>query len=100
MLCHMTRRVKKQISAKRVTAQKSSVKKVALFRNGRSQAVRIPREFEFEGTEVSIVRQPDGSLLLTPAKKLSLVELLATLSPIADDGAFDFVDVPPEPVEL
>lgn len=38
-----------------------------LFTNGRSQAVRIPKEFRFEGTEVSIRRIGDG-LLLLPVK--------------------------------
>jgi antitoxin VapB len=34
-----------------------------LFRNGRSQAVRLPREFRFEGNEVRIRRVPEGVLL-------------------------------------
>ncbi len=34
-----------------------------LFRNGRSQAVRLPREFRFEGDEVRIRRVPQGVLL-------------------------------------
>jgi len=34
-----------------------------LFRNGRSQAVRLPKEFRFEGTQVSIRRVKDGILL-------------------------------------
>jgi antitoxin VapB len=34
-----------------------------LFRNGRSQAVRLPREFRFEGDEVRIRRFGDGVLL-------------------------------------
>jgi antitoxin VapB len=34
-----------------------------LFRNGRSQAVRLPREFRFEGEEVRIRRVPEGILL-------------------------------------
>jgi antitoxin VapB len=34
-----------------------------LFRNGRSQAVRLPREFRFEGDEVRIRRVPEGVLL-------------------------------------
>ena len=34
-----------------------------LFRNGRSQAVRLPREFRFEGTEVRVRRVPEGVLL-------------------------------------
>jgi antitoxin VapB len=36
-----------------------------LFRNGRSQAVRIPREFRFECDEV-IVRQVGNGVLLEP----------------------------------
>lgn len=34
-----------------------------LFRNGRSQAVRLPREFRFEGTEVSVRREGDAVIL-------------------------------------
>jgi antitoxin VapB len=34
-----------------------------LFRNGRSQAVRLPREFRFEGDEVRIRRVARGVLL-------------------------------------
>jgi antitoxin VapB len=40
---------------------KSGVAK--LFLNGRSQAVRLPREFRFEGDEVRIRRVPQGVLL-------------------------------------
>jgi len=40
-----------------------------LFRNGRSQAVRLPREFRFEGDQVRIRRIDQGVLLepLIPA---------------------------------
>jgi antitoxin VapB len=34
-----------------------------IFRNGRSQAVRLPREFRFEGREVRVRRVADGVLL-------------------------------------
>ena len=34
-----------------------------LFRNGRSQAVRLPREFRFAGDQVHIRRVADGILL-------------------------------------
>jgi len=34
-----------------------------LFQNGRSQAVRLPREFRFEGERVRIRRVSDGVLL-------------------------------------
>ena len=37
-----------------------------LFRNGRSQAVRLPAEFHFEGTEVSIRRDAaSGEVILS-----------------------------------
>jgi antitoxin VapB len=34
-----------------------------LFRNGSSQAVRLPREFRFDGDRVRIRRVPQGILL-------------------------------------
>jgi antitoxin VapB len=34
-----------------------------LFENGRSQAVRLPKEFRFEGKEVRVRRALDGVLL-------------------------------------
>lgn len=37
-----------------------------LFMNGRSQAVRLPAEFRFEGTEVDIRRDPlTGAVILS-----------------------------------
>jgi antitoxin VapB len=39
-----------------------------LFRNGRSQAVRLPAEFRFEGKEVAIRRDAaTGEVILSPA---------------------------------
>lgn len=41
----------------------------SLFTNGKSQAVRIPKELEFEGiNEVEITRNGD-SIVLTPRRK-------------------------------
>ena len=37
-------------------------REVSLFRNGRSQAVRIPKEFEFESEKVLVSRDDDGTL--------------------------------------
>jgi antitoxin VapB len=34
-----------------------------LFRNGRSQAVRLPKEFRFDGTEVSVRREGEAVIL-------------------------------------
>src|SRR5205814_2336060 len=39
-----------------------------LFRNGRSQAVRLPKEFRFEGTEV-VVRREGDAVILEPVSK-------------------------------
>jgi antitoxin VapB len=37
-----------------------------LFRHGGSQAVRLPRDFRFVGSEVSISHTQDGGVLLEP----------------------------------
>jgi antitoxin VapB len=40
-----------------------------LFMNGRSQAVRLPAAFRFEGNEVEIERDPEtGTVLLRPIR--------------------------------
>ena len=62
---------------------------VRLFRNGRNQALRIPREFEFEGDE-AIVRKEGHRLIVEPVRKGRLLALLSTLGPL--DEAFPDVD--------
>ncbi|MFT5351860.1 MAG: antitoxin VapB [Gammaproteobacteria bacterium] len=62
---------------------------VRLFRNGRNQALRIPREFELEGNEASIRKEGDR-LIVEPIRKGHLLSLLATLSPLEE--AFPDVD--------
>ncbi len=57
---------------------------VRLFRNGRNQALRIPREFELEGDE-AIVRKEGDRLIVEPVRKGQLLKLLSTLEPL-DDG--------------
>lgn len=49
---------------------------VKLFKNGRNQAVRIPREFELPG-EDAIIRKEDGKLVIEPSPPRSLLALLA-----------------------
>jgi antitoxin VapB len=39
---------------------------VKVFKNGRNQAARIPREFEFSGEE-AIMRKEGGRLIIEPA---------------------------------
>lgn len=71
---------------------------VSLFRNGRNQAIRIPREFELEGTE-AIIRKEDGRLIIEPVKQKSLKELLATL-PALDEDFPEITDLPVEPEDI
>ena len=73
---------------------------VRLFRNGRNQAVRIPREFELDAAE-AIIRREGNSLVIEPVRRLGLLATLATLQPIDED--FPDVDVgliDPDPVDL
>ena len=56
---------------------------VRLFRNGRNQALRIPREFEIEGDE-AILRKESDRLIVEPVRKGRLLTLLSTLKPIND----------------
>ena len=62
----------------------ASERYVKLFKNGRSQAVRIPREFELPG-EDAIMRKDGERLTIEPAPPKSLLAVLATLSPLEED---------------
>ena len=57
---------------------------VRLFRNGRNQAVRIPREFEFEGDE-AILRKDGDRLVLEPVRKGKLLQVLRALGPLEQE---------------
>jgi antitoxin VapB len=61
-------------------------RRVKLFKNGRNQAVRIPREFELPGVD-AIMRKEDGRIIIEAAAPTSLVSLLPTLEPIAEEFA-------------
>lgn len=71
---------------------------VKLFRNGSNQAVRIPREFELPGQD-AVMRKEGPRLIIEPTPPRSLVALLATLKPIAEDFP-PIRELPPEPVEF
>jgi antitoxin VapB len=71
---------------------------VKLFRNGRNQAVRIPREFELPGKD-AIMRKEGDRLIIEPTPPKSLLAVLATLQPLDDE----FPTIPEmdfDPVEL
>jgi antitoxin VapB len=71
---------------------------VRLFKNGRSQAVRIPREFELPGKD-AIMRKEGDRLIIEPARRKSLLALLATIKPI-DEDLPPIAKKPPKPIDL
>ena len=71
---------------------------VRLFRNGRNQAVRIPREFELPGRD-AVMRKEGEKLILEPKRKNSLRELFASWQPTAERLP-EIPDPPPEPFDL
>jgi len=71
---------------------------VKLFKNGRNQAVRIPREFELPG-EDAIMHREGERLIIEPAPPRSLLAVLAQLSPLDEDFA-PVDDAPPDAVDL
>jgi antitoxin VapB len=80
---------------KRLAAPERHVK---LFKNGRNQAVRIPREFELPGEDARI-RKEGERLIIEPTPPRSLLAVLATLSRLYED--FPAIpDSPPDPVDL
>jgi antitoxin VapB len=71
---------------------------VKLFKNGRNQAVRIPREFEFSGEE-AVMRKEGERLIIEPAPTKSLLAVLSTLQPLKEDFP-PIPDLHPDPVDL
>ncbi len=69
-----------------------------LFRNGRSQAVRLPAEFRFDGTEVYVRRDPTtGDVILSrrPDSWKDFFELVDSLD-LPKDFTSDRGDAPPQ----
>src|SRR6266571_1534296 len=90
------RRTKRPIETGRDEALKSegesALKKASLFMNGRSQAVRLPKEFRFEGTHV-YARKDGNRVILSPVDD-RIERLIALMG-----SSPDFPDVPREPAE-
>ncbi|KRB23680.1 MULTISPECIES: antitoxin [Mesorhizobium] len=77
----------------------SPPKEAKLFRNNRSQAVRIPVEFELPGDKVLISREGDR-LVIEPLRKPGLAALLAQWAkepPLGPED--DFPGIRDAPVE-
>ncbi|MBF6990174.1 MULTISPECIES: antitoxin [Cupriavidus] len=74
------------------------IRHVRLFRNGRNQAIRIPREFELPGDE-AILRREGNHLIIEPVAATPLRALLSQWEPIDDDWP-TIDDLPAEDVNL
>jgi antitoxin VapB len=69
-----------------------------LFRNGRSQAVRLPAEYRFEGSEVYVRRDPrTGDVILSrrPESWDEYFQLLKNIE-VPEDFLADRGDEPPQ----
>ena len=82
----------------------TQTRSVRIFRNGRSQAIRIPREFALPGNEATITRDRKGRLIVeaaTTPNPRDLVKLLRSWGPLSDEDAMPPIeDFPPEPFDL
>ena len=65
-----------------------------LFTNGRSQAVRLPREFRFEGSEV-FIRKEGESVILSPHPP-SWDDFFSEEASASDDFLAQRNDTPPQ----
>lgn len=72
-------------------------RRVRLFRNGGHQAVRIPRGFELPEQD-AVMRKEGDRLIVEPAPPMSLLEVLAGLTPL-DEALPEIPDPLPRNVE-
>jgi antitoxin VapB len=79
----------------------SRPKEAKLFRNNRSQAVRIPVEFELPGDRVLIRREGEKLIIEPVTKPSTIIELLAAWkkdAPLGPEDQFpDIEDIPAQP---
>ena len=75
-----------------------SERRVRLFKNGRNQAVRIPRGFELPGKD-AVMRKEGERLIVEPVTPKSQLGVLATLTPL-DEEFPEISDLSPRSVEL
>ena len=74
-----------KMSASPSSSSSADFRRASLFRNGRNQAVRIPREFEFPPGEVMMHRDGDRLIIEPIAKASDLAALFASWEPLADE---------------
>jgi antitoxin VapB len=84
-----------------VTAIRKNEKEVSLFRNGRSQAVRIPKEFEMDADKAVMWKDPDGTIHIKPKRPkrtyAELADWLAAQGPVEDFPEVE--ELPLDPID-
>ena len=60
-----------------------SERHIKLFKNGRNQALRIPREYELPGNE-AVIRKEGNKLIIEPVQSRSLLKVIANWQPLPD----------------
>ncbi|WP_018240845.1 AbrB/MazE/SpoVT family DNA-binding domain-containing protein [Ensifer sp. BR816] len=87
-----------------ISLPSSRPKEVKLFRNNRSQAVRIPAEFELPGDRVLIHREGDKLIIEPLTRPSNLAELIAEWKkepPLGPEDQFpDIEDMPAKPENI
>jgi antitoxin VapB len=71
---------------------------IKVFRSGRNQAVRIPREFALPGND-AVIRKEGDRLIIEPAPPKSLLSVLATLRPLSEKFP-PIRKLPADPVDI
>lgn len=71
-----------------------SAQTAKIFMNGRSQAVRLPKEYRFDTDEVYITKQ--GENIIISAKKLTWDEFFDSKSAFNNDFLRDRLDETPQ----
>jgi antitoxin VapB len=75
-----------------------TVRHVRIFKNGRNQAIRIPRELELSTNEATIHRE-GNRLVIEPVERTSLLDVVAAWEPL-DIEFPELSDEKPDSVKL
>ncbi|MDE0449966.1 MAG: AbrB/MazE/SpoVT family DNA-binding domain-containing protein [Spirochaetaceae bacterium] len=85
--------------SRKTSTQPHGPRRARLFRNGRNQALRIPRELEFPGDEVILHKEDDRLIVEPVARRRSLAEILPGLKPLDEDFP-EAADPPARPEDV
>ena len=85
--------------SRKAPTQQQGPRRARLFRNGRNQALRIPRELEFPGDEVILHKEDDRLIIEPVARRRSLAEILPGLRTLSEDFP-EVADPPAQPEDM